>query len=530
MSYTVFARKYRPKNLDEIVGQRVIAQTLKNAILTGRLSHAYIFSGMRGIGKTTTARVLAKSLNCVKGPTIVPCNECEFCVSIQEGKAIDVIEIDGASNRGIDDVRELREIVKFPPMNARYKVIIIDEVHMLTTEAFNALLKTLEEPQSYVIFIMATTEFHKVPATIVSRSQHFEFKRISETEIFDALSKICEKEGIKVSPHSLKKIAISADGSLRDAEVLLDQIITYSGDEVREEDVDEILGVTDRETLFSISSAISSGDGKGILNITEKIIEKGKDLRNFIRDIVEHFRILYLSKVLDNPSKFISLSGNDLKRYMEQCRAFTEEELFRCINLLIQAEGMIRYSFYPRYVVETILLKLAYLKKLIPIEKVLRNLAGTPPLQKEAVEKKESKDHGVLEVLEEKEEIPVVNLKGKPLLEDFLELIGKENPRLCSTLKNLPSVSLEERTLKIVLNKETEFLRETINKNRVYLESKLKELFGKDFLIVFEIKEEMLEKKQEELPPLIKIFLQEMNGKIISKKKTGKGDEDEEYV
>jgi DNA polymerase-3 subunit gamma/tau len=514
MTYLVLARKYRPKTLDEIVGQRVISQTLKNAILTGRISHAYIFSGMRGVGKTTTARVLAKSLNCVNGPTVNPCNECEFCVSIQEGRAIDVIEIDGASNRGIDDVRELREVVKFPPMNAKYKIVIIDEVHMLTTEAFNALLKTLEEPQPRVIFIMATTEFHKVPSTIVSRSQHFEFKRISEREIFDALSKIADKEGIKISPHSLRKIAISADGSLRDAEVFLDQVVSYSGNEVRDEDVDEILGITDRDTLFSVSSSFISGDGAKLIQIVDRVMEEGKDLRNFMRNVVDHFRAIYLAKITKKPSDFLSLSEKDEKKYVEEASKFTEEELFRYINILIQADSLIRQSFYPRYIVEATLLRLSYLKRLTPIEKIIEGLKI--PEQKEV-----KKEEGTSEI---KEEISEKKIDG----DSFLNEIGKENPRLCSTMKLLPVISIEGKTLKLVFNKETEHLKETINKYQTYLENKLREMTGNDFLIILESKEAEAE-KEEEIPPLLKIFLEEMNGKIISKKKIGKGEENEEH-
>lgn len=529
MSYTVLARKYRPKTLDEIVGQRVIAQTLKNAILTGRVSHAYIFSGMRGVGKTTTARVLAKSLNCVNGPTVNPCNVCEFCVPIQEGKSIDVIEIDGASNRGIDDIRELREVVRFPPLKARYKIVIIDEVHMLTTEAFNALLKTLEEPHPHIIFIMATTEFHKVPSTIVSRSQHFEFRRIPEKEIFDALSKIAELEGIKISPSSLRKIAISADGSLRDAEVFLDQIVSYSGLEVKDEDVDEILGITDRETLFSLSSSIFSCNTGGIIRIIERLAEEGKDLRNFMRNVVDHFREIYLSKILKNTSNLVSLSEKDIQRYMEEAEKFSEEELFRYINILIQADSLIRNSFYPRYIVEATLLKLAYLKKLTPIEEIIRGFKEKPVLQK--MEKPfEEKDTEMK--TEERGEIsePQQEMQERSVsVEEFLDEVRKENPRLCATLKLLPSISIEGKIIKFTFDKETEYLKETINKNQNYLLNKLKEMTGNDFLMVFEIEEEK-EEKVEELPPLLKIFLEEMNGKIIAKKKIGKGEEDEEYL
>ncbi|MCK4644711.1 MAG: DNA polymerase III subunit gamma/tau, partial [Candidatus Aminicenantes bacterium] len=242
MTYLIYARKYRPKTFEEMIGQKTVVQTLQNAIKNDRVSQAYIFSGMRGIGKTTAARILAKALNCQNGPTPTPCNKCEFCKEVNEDHSVDVIEIDGASNRGIDEVRALREGVKYRPIHCRHKVIIIDEVHMLTREAFNALLKTLEEPPPHTVFIFATTEFHKVPATITSRCQHFEFKKISQKEIINHLLDITKKENITISPSGLNLIAEASDGSLRDAQSLLDQAVAFSGEVINDEDLKEILG------------------------------------------------------------------------------------------------------------------------------------------------------------------------------------------------------------------------------------------------------------------------------------------------
>ncbi len=252
-SYLVLARKYRPKKFAEVVGQEAVVRTLQNAIKENRISHAYLFSGMRGVGKTTVARILAKALNCQAGPAPEPCNQCDLCQAINEDRLIDFIEIDGASNRGIEDVKTLRDSVQYEPMHSRYRVIIIDEVHQLSRDAFNALLKTLEEPPTRTIFIFATTEFHKVPRTIISRCQHFVFKRLSAEDIASHLKYIAGREGLTVSPYSLKLIAEAADGSLRDAETLLDQVISFSGLKVQDRDTEEILGAQ----IFSSTQNIS---------------------------------------------------------------------------------------------------------------------------------------------------------------------------------------------------------------------------------------------------------------------------------
>jgi len=275
MSYLVLARKWRPQLFEEVIGQRHVTQTLQNAISQQRVAHAFLFTGARGVGKTSSARILAKALNCEKGLRTNPCNECASCQEITHGTSMDVIEIDGASNRGIDEIRELRENVRYTPAKSRYKVYIIDEVHMLTKEAFNALLKTLEEPPPHIVFIFATTEPHKIPATILSRCQRYDFKRIPFREVVESLKWIVEKEGIQISQRGLLSIAQGSEGSLRDAQSLLDQVIAYSGREIRDEDVVEVLGLIDRRVLsdsrfitLDMTSSISAGNFFNIFAIS----------------------------------------------------------------------------------------------------------------------------------------------------------------------------------------------------------------------------------------------------------------------
>ncbi|MEW5902264.1 MAG: DNA polymerase III subunit gamma/tau, partial [Acidobacteriota bacterium] len=269
MSYQIYARKYRPQNFEEMIGQKALVQTLQNAIKTNRVAQAYIFSGMRGVGKTTAARILAKALNCQYGPTPTPCNKCEFCVEIRDDRSIDVLEIDGASSRKIEDIGPIRDTAKYRPIRSRYKVIIIDEVHMLSETAFNALLKTLEEPPERIVFIFATTEFHKVPPTIISRCQHFEFRKISQKEIINHLLDITQKEKLTISPHGLSLIAEAAEGSLRDAQSLLDQAVAFSGEAIQDEDLNEILGSISKELLFGCSSTIFEQNPARVFSLVE---------------------------------------------------------------------------------------------------------------------------------------------------------------------------------------------------------------------------------------------------------------------
>lgn len=374
MSYLVYARKYRPMTFEEMVGQKAVVQTLKNAIKNNRVAQAYIFSGMRGIGKTTVARILAKALNCQQGPTSTPCNKCEFCLEVNEDRSIDVLEIDGASNRGIDEVRSLREGVKYKPIHSRYKVIIIDEVHMLTREAFNALLKTLEEPPPTTVFIFATTEFHKVPATIVSRCQHFDFKKISQKDIINHLLDIAKKEKITISPYSLNLIAEASDGSLRDAQSLLDKAVAFSGESISDEDLKEILGLISREIFFECSSAIMEENARQIFGLVEKIVENGYDLRFFVKELIQHFRNLLLVKTVENPKDLLPFDEKDIEGLKREAEKASSEEILRYLLGLQQAEQGLRFSSHPQIFLEALLVKLCHFKKVVFLKDIIKEV------------------------------------------------------------------------------------------------------------------------------------------------------------
>ncbi len=292
MAYVSFALKYRPQSFADVVGQDHVTQTLRNAVASGRLHHAYLFSGPRGTGKTSVARVLAKALNCEKGPTPDPCGECAACNAIRDGRALDIAEIDAASNRGIDEIRDLREKVKYSPAESRHKVYILDEVHMLTTEAFNALLKTLEEPPAHAFFVMATTEPHRVPPTILSRCQRFDFRRIGVQEIASGLQRIADAEGIAAEPEALVAIARAADGGMRDAQSILDQLIAYAGKEVDLKTVNDVLGATEARTLAAIVDAIVDQSHEAICGTVDRLIAEGKDLAQLLDDLMLYARDL----------------------------------------------------------------------------------------------------------------------------------------------------------------------------------------------------------------------------------------------
>ena len=374
MSYVIFARKYRPSNFEEMIGQKPVVQTLQNAIRKNRLAQAYIFSGMRGVGKTTAARILAKALNCQHGPTPTPCNKCEFCREINEDRAVDVLEIDGASNTSVEDVRSLQDGLKYKPIHSRYKVIIIDEVHMISKSAFNALLKTIEEPLPTTIFVFATTEFNKVPATIVSRCQHFDFKKISQKDIVNHLIDITKKEDITLSTFGLNLIAEASDGSLRDAQSLLDQAVAFSGENISDDDLREILGTVSRDLLSEFSSAIIQERPEAVFSLVEKVIENGHDIRYFNQELIRHFRNLLLTATIDDTQDLLQLGEEDRRRLEKEVDQVSPEEIHRYLTALQQAEQGLRYSSHPRIFFESLLIKLCHFKGLVPLDKLLAEL------------------------------------------------------------------------------------------------------------------------------------------------------------
>ncbi|MBI5150940.1 MAG: DNA polymerase III subunit gamma/tau [Candidatus Omnitrophica bacterium] len=361
MSYLVLARKHRPQIFDEVIGQEHITDLIKKAIQSGRLHHAYLFCGPRGIGKTSCARILAKSLNCENGPTVKPCGKCSACQEIAKGSSLDVLEIDGASNRGIDEIRALRENVKFAPGAGRYKIYIVDEVHMLTTEAFNALLKTLEEPPEHVKFIFATTAPHKVPATIISRCQRFDFKRIPVKTIVELMTQISQKEKFKIDQDALYAIAKAAQGSLRDALSILDQLSALSDEGIAAADVFSMLGVVETQFLFDLTGALAQKNCSGALEVLEKIIDQGKDIKQLNKDLVEHFRNLMVMKVGGKTlGKLVDHPVAVKEMYLTQCARFTLKEILKAIDTLIEAQEIGGITETVRMPLEVAFAKLTY--------------------------------------------------------------------------------------------------------------------------------------------------------------------------
>ena len=371
MDYLVLARKCRPQSFADVVGQEHVAKTLKNAILQNRIAHAFIFSGPRGVGKTSVARILAKALNCERGSSPTPCQVCASCREITTGTSMDVREIDGASNRGIDEIRELREGIKFAPASSRFKIYIIDEVHMLTREAFNALLKTLEEPPAHVIFVFATTELHKIPATILSRCQSHDFRMISLRQISEKLRQIAEAENIKISDVGLNWVAAAANGSLRDAQSIFDQLISYAGSDIKDSDVEELLCLADRRFLFMLSEALFERNAGKCLNIIKEGYYAGLDMKYFYQMLLNHFRNLLFIKIAGNDSSLFNLADDDVAKLQAQGQDVPRETIQKYLDLLLAEEENMRRSHDHRLHLEAAVVRMAHLDEIIPIDEIL---------------------------------------------------------------------------------------------------------------------------------------------------------------
>lgn len=374
MSYQVTARKWRPQTFDDVVEQQHVTRTLKNAIQLNRVAHAYLFAGTRGVGKTTMARVLAKALNCDRGPTPEPCGACTTCVEITQGASMDIVEIDGASNRGIDEIRDLREALRYLPSRGRYKIYIIDEVHMLTKEAFNALLKTLEEPPPHVVFIFATTELDKIPHTILSRCQRFEFKRVSLSGIVSHLDHIVQREGFSISQASLLRVAKAAEGSMRDAQSLLDQVVAYCGTEAHDDDVGYLLGSVGIETLARCLSALFQQDAETVLYMADQLQAEGHETTAILRALQEGLRHLIVLKTTAAPGELIPLSEADLETLRPVADMTSVEEIYGHFQVLSQAEQSLRSASNPFLVLEMALVRVARIGRVQPLERILETL------------------------------------------------------------------------------------------------------------------------------------------------------------
>ena len=379
MSYQVIARKWRPQTFDDLVGQQHVTETLKNAIKNDRVAHAYIFSGARGVGKTTAARILAKALNCVKGPTPNPCGECDSCKEIAAGTSLDVIEIDAASNRGIDQIRELREMVRYAPAASRSKVVILDEAHMLTGEASNALLKTLEEPPDRVIFVMATTQPEDLVDTIRSRSQHFHFRALTFAEIAGRLEEIAKKENLKIEPGAMAVIARMAEGSLRDALSLLEQARAYCGDAIPDKEVRELLGVVPEDALEELIQAIAEGSADRALGLVHTFQKEGRNLQHFCREAIRHMRNLLIARTCGAESDLIAATPDQRPALAKAASLFSEEDLTRFFQILLQTDDDLRRKPDPRVHLEMGLLRLINASRLAPLEELLAELKSGVP-------------------------------------------------------------------------------------------------------------------------------------------------------
>lgn len=373
MTYQVTARKWRPMVFDDVIGQTHVSDTLRNALRQNRLAHAFIFSGTRGCGKTTTARILARAVNCLNPQNFEPCNECEICREIIDGRSLDVIEIDGASNRGIEEIRNLRESVRYPPTRGKKKVYIIDEVHMLTAPAFNALLKTLEEPPPQVLFIFATTELHKVPATILSRCQRYDFRRIGIEEIVARLKFIAGKENITIDDDSLLIIAKKGDGSMRDAQSIFDQVISFCGTTIVAKQVGDALNIIDQELFFRVSDVLRNKDTSQALELVKQVIISGFDIKEFISGLTEHFRNMLIAKTTNSVS-LIEESELHRRKYAADSASFSLQDILRILKVTTETENSVRYSAQQRFKLEIMMVQLTKMEQSVKIDDLLSQI------------------------------------------------------------------------------------------------------------------------------------------------------------
>ncbi len=516
--YTVFARKYRPQNFDDVIGQEHCTTTLKNAISKGTIAHAYLFAGPRGVGKTTTARILSKALNCHSGPTPNPCNKCTNCKEIMQGNSLDVLEIDGASNRGIDEVRTLRENARYVPSSSRYKIYIIDEVHMLTKEAFNALLKTLEEPPSHIVFIFATTHPQKLPQTILSRCQRFNFRRISLEDIINTLKYIIEKEDVKIEGKALILIAKKADGALRDAEGMLDQLASYSDAIIKEEDVRNVLGLPGEDVFFDMQSYIINGKTKEILTLIQQLTESGISSEEILTGFIEHLRSVLLVSTNIN----VGILDEEKEKYTKASSKLTANVILRIMRFLLEAKKEMRYSENPDIYLLEIMARLAAFK-IVPIEDIIENLKKIPiKLQKgqDAYKVKESEDS--YEISQPLPPLPPqvpVKLKDthpdKELTNIWQQLasdIETESKALAHTLILGKPIQMDEESITVMFSNE--YHRNSIEEKKVLVEKHLSEIVGKKLKIIFK-ESPVIESKKESA--ILKKALEIFSAEIISK-------------
>jgi len=488
MSYLVLARKYRPMRFEEVVGQQHVTATLRNAISSGRLANAYLFAGPRGVGKTSVARILAKALNCDKGPSPTPCNECPSCREIAEGRSLDVLEIDGASNRGIDEVRNLRETLRYAPTPGKYKIYIIDEVHMLTMEAFNALLKTLEEPPKHVLFVFATTEPRRVPPTILSRCQRFDFKRIAARDIVAQLKTICHAEGITIPEEALLLIVQKADGSMRDAESILDQLVAYTGESITTEQVSDLLGIIDQDLFFTCSEIIRNRDSKAALVMADKVFAEGLDFVEFMVGLAEHLRNILIAKTLQS-TETLDISDAFAARYTAEAQGFAAEDLMRLIKIASEAAQNLTRVENPRVQFELALLRMVNLDRAVDLGALLHQLdeiKKKPPVERARAAEREvapapAPPPRVADHPQASPPVvtPSVSLEAvQSVWPQVVEEVRRRNIALAVTLQEGVPSKVEGSTLTVTFRKDNGFHMQTVERRRGSVEEALAEQLG----------------------------------------------------
>ncbi len=547
MEYKALYRRFRPQIFSDVIGQDPITRTLKNQIRASNISHAYLFCGTRGTGKTSTARIFARAINCLNPQDFDPCNKCEICQGILSESNIDIVEIDGASNRGVENIRELRETVKYPPSRGRYKVYIIDEVHMLTMEAFNALLKTLEEPPKHIVFILATTDPQKLPATILSRCQRFDFKAITTRDIEKRLGEICGKMGIEAEGEALKIIAVNAEGALRDALSVLEQTISFSDGKLTEKDVIDVLGIVNYEIIFNMVEAVAKKDSSQAISLVEKVVSQGKDIQQLIKDLIYYFRNLMMLNLNIDLEELLSISGEILKKLDLQSKKFNTETITQAIYVLSDLEAKAKYTGQPRILLEIALINLCQdgeresinelARRLDRLEEIIELPQAKEDTKGDLVTKKSMDEEDPLIIIgkraQEDQSIKTKKSKGdrpetveKPLgdkTQDFSIIRDKwqeikdfiRNDRKASVeaiLKEGKLETIKGNILIISFKDGFGFHRETLDreKNKEYIASVIEKITGQKISPSFVMEDELPDRKKESEEDLLVKKLKEI--------------------